>query len=250
MILGLVININYLIQKEIKMEMIEHVEISPEGLFKYKFINKKFVSKRVKKSSVLAELRNTCKITTGTTLGQIFNVVDQYKMLKIFISQYSWCRAIDEFHAQAKEPINNENDELEQLTHLEINWHVETNSVSKKIKHPGGLRETTKCIDFELSENFIGIGPIQDGVQTYSISYSPMYELIDLPVIINEKFEVYEPWQSGKPAEKVLDSEKPFTLLSVLDAIYWDISFMGGPAENKDFMEEIKRRVDEIQDLS
>jgi hypothetical protein len=38
-----------------------------------------------------------------------------------------------------------------------------------------------------------------------------------------------------------------FNLLSILDAVYWDISFYGGPQEAEEFKEELCRRVDEIK---
>ena len=33
--------------------------------------------------------------------------------------------------------------------------------------------------------------------------------------------------------------------MEVLDAIYWDISFMGGPADNREFIEDMKSRLDD-----
>lgn len=238
--------------------MSEHVEICADGLFVHKWNSKKreYIRRRAKKLNVISHLRSVCEIAPGTTLGQIFAVVGKYKLLKLVISQYSWCRAIEEFHAQAQEPMRKEEDH-DKMTHLEIYWHVETEGFTEKIKHPGGLRERIKTVAYEVSPDFHGIGPCKEGedhrgngLEYYSVSYSPMYDLADLPVVLKKEFDVYTPWVPGqqpKEQEKVLTSKREFTLLEVLDSIYWDISFMGGPADNKAFIEDMNERVEEIK---
>lgn len=238
--------------------MSEHVELCADGIFVHKWNGKKreYIRKRAKKFSICTHLRSTCEIAPGTTLGQIFAAVDRYKLLKLMIAQYSWCRAIEEFHAQAQEPMRKEPDD-EKMTHLEIYWHVEAEEFKEKIKHPGGLRERIRTVDYEVSPDFHGIGPCKEGedhrgngLEYYSVSYSPMYELADLPVVLKKEFDVYTPWDSSQPKkkpEKILSSKREFTLLEVLDAIYWDISFMGGPEDNKNFIAEMNDRMEEIK---
>ena len=65
--------------------MIEYVELTPNGLFVHKWDGKKqkTVKKRAKKLSVCQYLRCNCKIAEGTTLQDIFNIVDNNKLLKI-----------------------------------------------------------------------------------------------------------------------------------------------------------------------
>jgi len=236
--------------------MSDHVELCADGIFVHKWNGKKreFVRKRAKKNEICSHLRKNCEIAPGTTLGQIFSVVDKYKFLKKVISQYSWCHAIDEFHIQALELIQKDEDDNEKMTHLEIYWHVENEIYTENIKHPGGLRERIKTADFEIQPSFHGIGPCKEGqdyrgngLEHYSVSYSPMYDLADLPVVLKRDFDVYTPWSSEKKPEKILSSKREFTLLQVLDAIYWDISFNGGPTDNKAFIEEMNKRVEEIK---
>jgi hypothetical protein len=68
-----------------------------------------------------------------------------------------------------------------------------------------------------------------------------MYELAHLPVKLNNQCHLYD------NKKLVFSGQKDFTLLEVLDAIYWDISFMGGPEDNSDFLEEMKDRVESIE---
>jgi hypothetical protein len=68
-----------------------------------------------------------------------------------------------------------------------------------------------------------------------------MYELAHLPVKLNNQCHLYD------NKKLAFSGQKDFTLLEVLDAIYWDISFMGGPEDNSDFLEEMKDRVESIE---
>lgn len=221
----------------------EHLEINKAGFFVHKWNGdiREYIRKPADELTILARLRDTCKIAEGTTLGDIFRLVENNNLLSLFISQYSWCRAINEFHEQAKEPIVSE--DAQKLKSLNIYWHPEVKHFIEKIKHPFGLRERVKAADFQLYPSFHGIG--EDGIN-YSVSYSPMYELRDVPVVLDTKFTIYENFEAGKKQEKILESERDFTFLEVLDAIYWDISFCGGPQDNKDFIDSLKQTMDDF----
>ena len=242
--------------------MSEHIEFTPDGLVVHKWsaAKQKNIRKRPKKLTILTHLRSHCEIAEGTTLRQIFAAVDKYKLLKSVVSQYSWCHDIDAFHAQANEPQRYNPDDDCELEHLEICHHPEVHKFMEKKKHPGGTRERTITVDFETYAGFHGIGNATkdypsnrpDGKVSFGVSYSPMWELADLPVKLNKSFDVFEPFESGKHnrsklPEKLLTATREFTLLEVLDAIYWDISFMGGPQDNADFLEDMKGTVAEIK---
>jgi hypothetical protein len=242
--------------------MAEFIEFTPKGLVVHKWDKKKkkSVAKRAKKLNIITHLRDRCEIAEGTTLKQIFETVDKYKFLKLVISQYSWCHHLEDFHAQAQEPQRRD-DDTEKIDFLEIYHHPEVHKFVENKKHPGGVRERTVTVDFDTDVGFHGIGPIPEGKEEeygntktigYSVSYSPMWELADLPVKLNKQFDVYEPFVLGQhkrdnPPKKLLTATREFTLLEVLDAIYWDISFMGGPADNADFLEDISEKVEQIK---
>ena len=237
--------------------MSESIEFTPNGIVLHKWNEKKkkMERKRPKKLTICMHLRSRCEIAEGTTLRNIFDAVDRYRFLKLVISQYSWCQSIDEFHAQAKEPMQRPEDS-DQIDFLEIYHWPEVHKYTEKKKHPGGTRERNTVIDFDTSVGFHGIGPAKDEdgqysldrTEQYSVSYSPMYEIVDLPIKLKKEFTVYTPFEHGKKMEEreLLKATREFTLLDVLDAIYWDISFMGGPQNNAEFIENMKGRVDEI----
>lgn len=225
------------------------VVLSKDGLWRNKWNQdtreyEKIVPEEV---TVFSLLRNACVIAEGTTLLDIMNIVEGNELLTMFLGQYSWCRDIDAFHAQVNEPQRtihfdddgNEIDDPEEMVALEILWHT--------TYHPDG-----KFPDFSIEPEFHGLGPEPEAGErrnTYSVSYGPVYDIADLPVVLNKHFTVYKPWEPNKTADDriIMEGEKDFTLLEVLDAIYWDISFAGGPDDNAAFLEEMKGRVDEIE---
>lgn len=194
--------------------MPDYVKITKNGLREYSWNGdiRKYRGRRPKKLNVLSCLRCVCKLDKGITVLDIFNIVDQYKLLKIFCSQYSWCRAIDGFHKQAKETgeKNSEN-----IDYLEIGWVCDF--------YKG---------EISLNTDFIGIGK----TDRYSVSCSPSYVYANLPIVINKQLEL-----NG------VKLKRDFTLLDILDAIYFDISFYGGPKEIENFVAEMNCRLEEIK---
>lgn len=220
------------------------IVINSEGLWVHDWDSDKRETEvfRADEDRVLTHLSETCEIEEGTTLLDIFNMVESYEMLKIVISQYAWCSKIDEFHAQAKEPYTPKDDD-EKIDYLEIYHHA-----------------TISSGHFNSYDGFHGVGPeppdyehpTESGMITYSVSYSPMYELAYLPVVLNTDFVLYggTTFIKGKGArtKTLCQATLNYTLLEVLHAIYDDISFMGGPEDNAAFIEDMKERVDDVKE--
>jgi len=206
-------------------------KIEKDGIWEYKWDGDAQEYKKKKPDFIWTLLRCECEIAEDVTLLDIFDAVEAEPELKAFISQYSWCHHIDEFHDDAHKENSKEETEV---AYLEIHWHPETNSYKGK-----------QSID--LSPSFHGIGKPDDD-QTYSVSYSPMWKLAHLPVKLNTTVDLYEPFNRNKKEQKLIfHGERIFSLLEVLDAIYDDISFMGGPEDNVAFLEEMKDTMEEIK---
>ena len=185
----------------------------------------------------VVNLRSRCEIDPGVTLGEIFSAVEADPMLMDVISFYSWCKPIREFHEQAKLPPPPPKDGDVKIVEILIDAFAELHSARKKRK----ILED-KPLQFEgVWVHFSGIG--EDGVN-YSISYTPMNELANVPVRLSNTCTF------NKDFEKMFDqpTEYTFSLLEVLDAIYWDISFYGGPQDNVAFIEKLHAISKEIED--
>lgn len=192
--------------------------------------------------SAISHLRTYCEIDPDTTLKDIMTLVRKNEGLNLFISMYSWCNSIEEFHAELdKLPVIDENDSMD---HMEIRWATFYN-------------KSRNYTDFGLSAEFIGVGlPLKeerDGlpvgfIETFSISGSPIEQFAHLKVHLNPKVEIHRIKRHPKiESIKLLSSECSFCLLDILDAIYWEISFHGPPSQRDDFMDEMRELVTDIE---
>lgn len=176
-----------------------------------------------------------CEIDEDVTLGDIFAFVEKHEVLTDFIRFYSWCNHIDAFHKAAKIPVGKKDEFEEKLWHLEIYRHAE-----------GSFGNY-----FDLVPSFHGVGEVDSQTaqhyrdnfkeppvsSNYGIELSPMNELVDLPVVANKKIEA-----QGK------EVNANYSLLDILDAIYWEISFFGGPEEAGNMREDLSEQVKEIKE--
>jgi hypothetical protein len=226
--------------------MSDHVEISKRGLYFHKWNGnkRKDIPQRVKEENVLSHLRRECRIAEGTTLGQLFKAVDSYEVLKLFFSQYSWC-PVQEFHDQAREKTRTKSDEP--LDYLEISW----------IADSGKRRDDTW---FEMYQEFMGYRVVKKDQELYGAKYKkgelirygtsccPMYDLTDVPIRLNEEV-IVQPRQDNnlKCKKPIIESRKSFSLLDVLDSVYDEISFHGGPKQSAAFLQEMKETVEKIK---
>ena len=189
----------------------------------------------------MVHLRSRCEIAEGVTLRDIMTAVDKDEELKTIIGPYSWCWHIDEFNAEVALPRVDKEDE-DPLTQIEISRYGEI--LDGKL---------------EISDH---LGANSKSGTYYGISYTPLNQLADLPVVLITKvpFSVhfgrhsscndpfFKQFEKDSLIEPLFTVETHYSLLEVLDAIYWDISFAGGPEEKVEFMAMLNDRVDEINE--
>lgn len=201
--------------------MSEGVRITKEGLksFKWDSTIREYVEEEVE--SYIPKLRNSCRLDLGVTLGDIFNAVEQHSDLKAFIGMYSWCN-MDAFHKEAKHsPLHKSN-----LEYLEISRYFE---------------------DGSTWDHFTGFGKPEkpeDGTELicYGIGFTPASEMVHLEVRLNPKCSIQ------KDYKEVDTTEAWYSLLEVLDAVYWEISFYGNPEDRDQKGAELQEMVKEIKD--
>jgi hypothetical protein len=182
----------------------------------------------------IVNLRSRCEIEPGTTLGDIFKAVETDFILKSTIAFYSWCAPIDEFHEAAKKPKPEKIDGVK-IVELVLEGYAEVHSARKTKKYESKARFESPYLHF---------GGVGDDGERYSVSCTPMNELADVPVRLVETVEFRKDYSEKPFGEEPL--EYCWSLLDVLDAIYYDISFHGGPKENEEFIEMLHDRLDEI----
>ena len=232
--------------------MADKVVLTPDGLMVSEWKEGAFEEELIDKDdpTVLSYLRTYCEIDPDTTLWHIMDFVRKNEALTFFISQYTWCNSIDEFHLELDKIADI--DENDKIDHLEIHWHVDYNK-SKKYTNFGMAADfhgvglpLTKEDQKEINEENGYDLPI-GFIENYSISASPLNQVSHLKVTLKTDIDVYRLKRHPKTENiKILTSECEFSLLDIIDAIYWDISFHGPPSQRDEFLDGIKEQMEEI----
>lgn len=186
------------------------VKITSDGIFKIKWnkVSKTYeLDTYVSPNLIFTALREEVIDLDDVTLKTIFQVVDHYPLLKDFISKYCWCRDIDEFHAEVKQ--------VGEPTVKEISFSKE-----------GTVGGFTSFVDVEFNQD----------VSSTLLSMN-IKNAANAPMKLIKTGKIYEINKKGEEVNRI-SGEVEFTLLDILDAIYWEISFFGGVNETKRFFNQ------------
>jgi hypothetical protein len=199
---------------------------------------KKNVSYSVKGNELICYLRESCNLEKGLTFRELISFVRNNPALEKFISIYSWCSKINEFYSEMNEPIKEERKDTI-INHLVIYWAVEYWGFSIEwypgFGADGKIKSKESYGDNRWHKTSIGV------------SLSPLNEIMDLPIVLDKKVKIID-HKNFKNKKPILESVHCFSLLDILDAIYWDISFYGGPKEKKNLIKRLDREMKAIQD--
>lgn len=163
-----------------------------------------------------------CDVDNDVLLSHIFDLVERHVVVCDFIRFYSWCNHIHDFHEFGKIPCGQKDEFERNLQFLSI------------YRHPAWQGNF-----FDWSPNLHAMGTVEDELVGCGIELSPINQIVDLPVTLEKSISV----------QGCADSmETDYSLLDILDAIYWEISFFGSPSEAEKVREEISTRVKQISD--
>ena len=174
-----------------------------------------------KTRSGLHVLRCACHIDADVTLRDIFHAVDQDPDLVRFLEQWSWCD-LEAFHSEAHKPATKASD----LSYIEIAKYFEWDEME--------AQETI---------HVSGIGhPDENGVTHYGLDFTPVNQLVHLPVRLRPEMEIH------KDHKKLGEAPCTFTVLDILGEIYWEISFYGSPEDRDRESAELRESVREVEE--
>jgi|SRR5579871_444097 len=201
--------------------MADKVHITNRGIQALKWDSdvRQYVEQKIR--SAVYVLRCACHIDADVTLGDVFRGVEQDSELARFLEQWSWCN-VEAFHAEARKPVTPASD----LSYIEIAKYFEW-----------GEHEAQETIHVS------GIGEAdENGVTHYGLDFTPVNELVHLPVRLRPQMEIH------KDHKKLGEAPCTFSLLDVLGEIYWEISFYGSPEDRDREGAELQESVREVEE--
>lgn len=214
------------------------VKFTPQGLVAgyWNEQNKVYVPYLVKKP--MSNLRKLCKIE-GATLRDVMSYVRKNKELSTFLSTYSWCN-IEAWNAILDDPAHDSDDE-DEIHYHQISWEIEIHDYGMEIcthlSMIGEISQSTRemCPDLDPS------------ITTERYAYGgQLTDVLDLPVILDEKVDIIL-WDDTERSS-LNQTTRDFSLLEILDAIYWEISFYGSPSATKEVFEDLAEQVSDIKE--
>lgn len=103
----------------------------------------------------------------------------------------------------------------------------------------------------------VAVAPDEENEAEFSIELIPMYKLKDIPIMINERYDLAKYTESGNTIkgqdgedypelnrEEMFESFKPYTLRDFLDCIFTEITKHGSVEEKKELLLEVQKHQD------
>jgi len=176
------------------------------------------------------------------TVADLVKFVESDETLRDFLACYSWCNRIEELNKQVQLP----SESREELWHTEVYQRFKAAPLENywfnfepSFHAVGELSET--------EQEFYKANPekTQPNHTDYSLGWTTLNRIATLPFVARKETPLFilDEKQSIVREETV---QVDFTLLDVLDAFYWEMSFYGGPDQELK-QEIIKRFEEEIQ---
>jgi hypothetical protein len=206
--------------------------------------------KKEKVHSLIPYLQDKIAIEEGVLLRDIWGLIEADKeiynqIFKSALGGYSLDAYVEEAH---KKPLSEKENSEEGIRELRLSWD---NVLISEIAEDGESESIGEISDTMI---FSGWGPISElngECGPWSLMFSPINDIIDYPVFVDNTIVMH-----------IIDKDPQTlayctpTVYHVINAILYEISFMGDPEtrdkESKELLETLKEREKEIQngDLS
>jgi len=192
------------------------------------------------------KLYDHCEIEDGVLLKDIFILVNAHTntLSGLLTQSPTWLKEI--IDEGLNSTIQSKNDS--KIEWLELSHCAEINNYYDKNR---------KDLDDYVSFNGVGDPPDEEHYKNwpvgqkerYALDFSPAYELINFPLKLNKNCKIYDNCKVSKKEYKhevVLEVNREFKLIDILRAIFWEMSFMGGPKDRDVKSVEIMKSIDDI----
>lgn len=170
----------------------------------------------------IIHINDICEFDKGVTLKSIMNTVASDELLTKIVAIYSSVNHIEDFHKEINIKCTKKIKNVE---------YIEIYKIGEIFN--GELSTWTDWHGVNTKEK-----DWQDHGHYISCSYTPTYEIANIPIRLNERLIIRENYD-----KVVLDVTQKMTLLEILHAIYYDISFHGSPKDRDNFFCNINKEV-------
>lgn len=151
-----------------------------------------------------------------------------------------WSREVCEQAQKGALPLDND------IEYLQLNWAWCLDTYSNT--YSGMLQPQLEGVGPILTEDDEVNGGKAGSRINWSVSLTPVRELLDLPLRINEQLSLTEEdVDSHAFMREIATGEyKETTLGELIQGVLWDLSFHGGEEDKEQFLSDLKKQTEEI----
>ena len=185
-------------------------------------------------------------VHAGTTLADIFRLMEASPLLQKFYRRGFAEELCAEARKRAVEPPARERASYEGIEFLELfqEWGLDTSTN----EYSGMQRLQLHGIGHELAEDLPEERRKKGERIEWSVSLTPLRELLSLPVRVNAQVRITEEDATAKAYMSEIRRARnaDVTLGQVIHGLVWELSFHGGPQEQLEVSEDLKRQVADV----
>jgi len=183
------------------------------------------------------------------TLRDVINSVVNSKIPLVFLKEMLHCNHLEEYQIEMKSKRFKGDANIE---YLEVYWlgdRDESGNNSSWSFHGVGPKDLIANPEHYSTEELCKIlyDRVDDYRENWAIEFSPMYELANYPVKISKEMTIAD-WSKDGIDNKKIDFKPSITLIELLYAIFWEISFFGNPmkrTKEKEALDKSSKEIDE-----
>jgi hypothetical protein len=176
------------------------------------------------------------------TLRDLFRI---FEPIKGFISQYSLIN-YDAYVEELNKPVDWSKKESCPMDHIVVKWmgeYFEEYNNFRTSVDACGVDSSVPIEDHGKWDKSTG----QSKSRYWAIDAQPMNSIADMPIKLDTKFGITK-LESGKHIVK--NWNRAFSLLEVIDAVFYEVSYFGLPEDRDAFMDMLGERLDEVKNMT
>lgn len=185
-------------------------------------------------------------IHVGTTLSDVFRLMEVSPLLQQLYRQDFAEELCAEARKGAVAAGPQDPASIDSIEFLELYQHWGLDSSTNE--YSGTQRLNLHGIGPELSHDAPREGRKKGERIEWSVSLTPLRELLPLPIRVNSEVRITEDDANAKAyMHEIRRGRHPdITLGQVIHGLLWELSFHGGPQEQQDVSKGLKRQLEEI----
>jgi hypothetical protein len=201
-----------------------------------------------------------CKLGPGVTLNDVFLFVDREPEICDMIFVNSFAKALWQdwkkvFH-QTRIMRPTDHYSPDDIEFLELYWNPEIHNWDGVDEIDGAESPCCHGLGYELREDkfekWQDTPFFNKGYRIpWAIDFAPLITLIDLPILLNEKFEIRDDWRKHKNdmsnVPKLLSCNKKFSFEQIIGGLLWELSFYGTEDEKTAKCDELNSMAEELE---